>query len=70
MGDWDPTERIEGGTAETGKQVGFKYAESYYRITLKPSRAVEAEGEAGAGVRFSASSSGATAVFSTLTQFR
>lgn len=43
LGDWDPSERIKNWNAETGKQVGFKYAESYFRITLK---AVEEAAEA------------------------
>jgi LmbE family N-acetylglucosaminyl deacetylase len=33
--DWDPEERMRQWTAETGKKVGFKYAEAYHRITLK-----------------------------------
>ncbi|MCB8984548.1 MAG: PIG-L family deacetylase [Ardenticatenaceae bacterium] len=50
LGDWDPTERIKEWNGETGKRVGFKYAESYYRITLKAiEEPVEAEAEAGAG---------------------
>lgn len=35
MGDWDPEPMIREWAAEIGKQVGFKYAEGYYRITLK-----------------------------------
>lgn len=35
MGDWDPTERIKTWAKETGKKVGFDYAERYFRITLK-----------------------------------
>jgi LmbE family N-acetylglucosaminyl deacetylase len=35
LGDWDPSERIRAWNAETGKKVGFKYAESYFRIALK-----------------------------------
>ena len=34
--EWDPTERVKGWAAENGKKVGFKYAEAFYRITLKP----------------------------------
>ena len=36
LGDWDPSPRIKEWNAETGKRVGFQYAESYYRISLKP----------------------------------
>ncbi len=36
LGDWDPEERIKGRAAETGKQVGFAFAESYRRMTLQP----------------------------------
>ncbi|MBE2201853.1 MAG: PIG-L family deacetylase [Anaerolinea sp.] len=36
LGDWDPTERIKSWSANTGKKVGFAYAESFRRITLKP----------------------------------
>ncbi len=36
LGDWDPTERIKGWSAEVGKRVGFAYAEAFRRITLKP----------------------------------
>lgn len=35
LGDWNPEERIKEWNSGTGKQVGFKYAESYRRITLK-----------------------------------
>jgi LmbE family N-acetylglucosaminyl deacetylase len=38
--NWDPTERIRTWAAETGKLVGFKYAERFRRIILK-----EPEGE-------------------------
>jgi hypothetical protein len=34
MGDWDPTERIKGWNAETGKDKGLAYAESFRVITL------------------------------------
>jgi LmbE family N-acetylglucosaminyl deacetylase len=47
LGDWDPEERMRGWAAETGKQVGYKYAEGYFRITLKED---EAEAEAAAAV--------------------
>ncbi|MGB5060536.1 MAG: PIG-L deacetylase family protein [Candidatus Promineifilaceae bacterium] len=36
LGDWDPTERLKQWSHETGQRVGFKYAESYFRIALKP----------------------------------
>lgn len=35
MGDWDPTEMIEEWNAETGKEKGVAYAESYRVITLE-----------------------------------
>jgi LmbE family N-acetylglucosaminyl deacetylase len=35
MGDWDPEGRVKEWTAETGKKVGYKHAEAFYRITLK-----------------------------------
>lgn len=35
MGDLNVEEMIRGWAADTGKQVGFAYAESFYRITLK-----------------------------------
>jgi LmbE family N-acetylglucosaminyl deacetylase len=31
---WDPAEPVKVWDAETGKKVGFKYAESYKRILL------------------------------------
>jgi len=34
MGDWDPTERIKGWNAETGKAKEMAYAESFRVITL------------------------------------
>jgi len=34
--DWDPAPRLKERSANTGKKVGFKYAESFRRITLKP----------------------------------
>jgi LmbE family N-acetylglucosaminyl deacetylase len=36
LGDWDPEEMIRNWSAETGKKVGFDYAEAFRRITLKP----------------------------------
>ncbi len=33
--DWDPTERVMEWTAETGQKVGYKYAEGYFKVTLK-----------------------------------
>jgi len=35
MGDWDPSEMIEKWGAETGKEKGLAYAESYRVITLE-----------------------------------
>jgi len=35
MGDWDPTEMIKEWGAETGKEKGLTYAESYLVITLE-----------------------------------
>jgi LmbE family N-acetylglucosaminyl deacetylase len=37
MGDWDPAEMIEEWAAETGKEKGIAYAESYRVITLERS---------------------------------
>lgn len=34
LGDWDPTERIKGWSAEIGKEKGMEHAESYLVITL------------------------------------
>jgi len=34
MGDWDPTDRIKGRSAEIGKPKGLAYAESYRVVTL------------------------------------
>lgn len=43
LGDWDPREMIQQWAAETGSKVGFKYAEAYWRITLKdPTEGAEA----------------------------
>jgi LmbE family N-acetylglucosaminyl deacetylase len=44
LGDWDPEEPIKTWNAETGKKVGFAYAERFLRITL---REPETEAEAG-----------------------
>ncbi len=35
MGDWDPTEHVKEWSAETGKDQGLAYAESYKVITLE-----------------------------------
>lgn len=35
LGEWDPAPMIREWAAETGKKVGFAYAEAFYRITLK-----------------------------------
>ena len=35
MGDWDPEPRIKEWAAGAGKQVGFDYAERFFRVTLK-----------------------------------
>jgi LmbE family N-acetylglucosaminyl deacetylase len=43
--EWDPEKPIKDWNAETGKKVGFKYAEKFLRITLKEP---EIEAEAGA----------------------
>jgi LmbE family N-acetylglucosaminyl deacetylase len=34
MEDWDPTDRIKEWSAETGKEKGMPYAESFRVITL------------------------------------
>ncbi len=41
MGDWDPTEMIKEWSAETGKEKGVAYAESYRAITLERPDAVD-----------------------------
>ncbi len=41
MGDWDPTEMIKAWGAETGKEKGLTYAESYLVITLERSGTAE-----------------------------
>ena len=33
---WNPEERIKQWSSETGNKVGFRHAESFRRITLKP----------------------------------
>ncbi len=35
LGEWNPSDMIREWAAETGKKVGFAYAEAFYRITLK-----------------------------------
>ncbi len=35
LGQWDPSPMLREWAAESGKKVGFAYAEAYYRITLK-----------------------------------
>ncbi|GMQ78776.1 MAG: PIG-L family deacetylase [Anaerolineae bacterium] len=44
LGEWDPEEPIKKWNKETGKIVGFKFAERFLRITLKEP---EIESEAG-----------------------
>ena len=44
LGEWDPEEPIKKWNADTGKVVGFAYAERFLRITLKEP---ETEAEAG-----------------------
>lgn len=44
LGDWDPEEPIKAWNRDTGKKVGFQYAERFLRITLKEP---EIESEAG-----------------------
>lgn len=34
LGDWDPAEEIRSWAADSGKKVGFEYAETFYRIAL------------------------------------
>jgi hypothetical protein len=45
LGDWDPEEPIKAWNRDTGKKVGFQFAEKFLRITLKEP---EIETEAGA----------------------
>lgn len=33
--DWDPTDRMKEWSGQAGKQVGYQYAEAYYKITLR-----------------------------------
>ena len=33
--DWDPEERMKEWAADTGKKVGFQYAEAFFKVTLK-----------------------------------
>lgn len=56
LGDWDPDERMREWAAESGRRVGYAYAEGYFRITLKevelekepePETEIEAQAEAG-----------------------
>ena len=35
LGEWDPAPMLREWAAESGKKVGFAYAEAFYRITLK-----------------------------------
>jgi LmbE family N-acetylglucosaminyl deacetylase len=35
LGDWDPGDMLRQWAAESGKKVGFDYAEAFYRISLK-----------------------------------
>ncbi|HOU40580.1 MAG TPA: PIG-L family deacetylase [Promineifilum sp.] len=35
LGKWDPSPMIRQWAAESGKKVGFAYAEAFYRITLR-----------------------------------
>ena len=35
LNGWNPADMIREWAAETGKKVGFAYAEGFYRITLK-----------------------------------
>jgi LmbE family N-acetylglucosaminyl deacetylase len=41
MGDWDPTEMIKAWDADTGKDKGMQYAESYRVITLERPEATD-----------------------------
>jgi len=41
MGDWDPAEMIRNWAAETGKEKGLAYAESFRRMTLEPPPSTE-----------------------------
>jgi LmbE family N-acetylglucosaminyl deacetylase len=46
MGEWDPEEPIKNWNAETGKKVGFAYAERFLRITLREPETVAEAGSA------------------------
>jgi LmbE family N-acetylglucosaminyl deacetylase len=35
LGDWDPADWVRERAAESGKQVGFRFAESFRRMTLR-----------------------------------
>jgi LmbE family N-acetylglucosaminyl deacetylase len=35
LGDWNPADMLREWAAESGKKVGFAFAEGFYRITLK-----------------------------------
>ncbi len=35
LGDWNPGDMMRQWAAESGKKVGFNFAESFFRITLK-----------------------------------
>jgi len=35
LGEWDPSPMVRRWAAESGKKVGFAYAEAFYRITLR-----------------------------------
>ncbi len=35
LGDWNPEDRLKEWSSHSGKQVGFKYAEAFRKITLK-----------------------------------
>jgi LmbE family N-acetylglucosaminyl deacetylase len=35
LGEWDPSPMLREWAAETGKKVGFAYAEGFFRVTLK-----------------------------------
>jgi LmbE family N-acetylglucosaminyl deacetylase len=45
LGDWDPTERIKGWSAQTGKDRGLAHAESFRVITLVRPEPEEGEEE-------------------------
>jgi LmbE family N-acetylglucosaminyl deacetylase len=35
LGEWDPEPMLKEWTSEAGNKVGYKYAEGYFKITLK-----------------------------------